>query len=188
MSASLSDTATRTEATQLMGDLRERLQKSELALEEMKRHNESLQIRLDDTGKEQAKQEEKMHEDEERIEDLENAKRELLKQKRELETIFEAERAAVMKDRESTTAREEELQTVIQRLKDSLSQKDSLKPGNSDELSVSRNCTYFHLGYYKQLYLTIIFSQFYNIFITNFGYNSFCAADITKEQLDTKQL
>jgi hypothetical protein len=149
MSASLSDSATRTEATQLMGDLRERLQKSELALEEMKRHNESLQIRLDDTGKEQAKQEEKMHEDEERIEDLENAKRELLKQKRELETIFEAERAAVMKDKEATTAREEELQTVIQRLKDSLSQKDSLKPGNSDELSVSRNCTYFHLGYYK---------------------------------------
>ena len=127
------------ETSQLMEDLRERLQKAELTAEEVKRHNEALQSRLDDTSKEQAKQEEKMHEDEERIEELENAKRELLKQKREFETIFEAERAAVMKDKEATTSREEELQNIIQRLKDSLSQKDSLKPGSNDDLSTSRN-------------------------------------------------
>ena len=139
MSAPASEESGRPETIQLIDDLRANLQKAELTVDELKRHNESLSIRLDDAGKEQAKQEEKMHEDEERIEDLENAKRELLKQKRELETIFEAERAAVMKDKESTAAREEELQNVIQRLKDSLSQKDFLKPGSNEESGISRN-------------------------------------------------
>jgi hypothetical protein len=132
--------ATRAESSQLMDELREQLTKAETSADDLRRHNEALQLRLDDARKEQAKQEEKMHEDDERIEELENAKRELLKQKRELETIFEAERAAVMKDKEATAAREEELQNVIQRLKDSLSQRDSLKPGSSDEFSASRNC------------------------------------------------
>jgi hypothetical protein len=135
----LSDPDARAETSQLMDDLRDRLQKAELAAEEMKRHNEALQLRLEEASKEQAKQEEKMHEDDERIEELENAKREILKQKRELETIFEAERAAVMKDKEATSSREEELQNIIQRLKDSLSQRDSLKPGSSDDVSISRN-------------------------------------------------
>jgi chromosome segregation ATPase len=139
MSVTSSEASSRPESTQLMGDLRERLQKAEQSVGELKRHNESLSIRLEDASKEQAKQEEKMHEDEERIEDLENAKRELLKQKRELETIFEAERAAIIKDKETSAAREEELQNVIQRLKDSLSQKDFLKPGGNDDSNISRN-------------------------------------------------
>jgi hypothetical protein len=122
-----------------MDDLKERLQMAEIAAEEFKRHNEALQSRLDDAVKEQSKQEEKMHEDEEHIEELENEKRELIKQKRELETIYEAERAAVMKDNEVTHAREEELQSIIQRLKDSLSQKDSLRTTTNDDVGISRN-------------------------------------------------
>jgi non-homologous end joining protein Ku len=47
-----------------------------------------------------------------------------------LETIYEAERAATMKEREATQAREEELQSIIQRLKESLSQRE--RPGNED--------------------------------------------------------
>lgn len=129
----------RGETTQLMDDLKERLQRAEIAAEEFKRHNEALQSRLDDVVKEQSKQEEKMHEDEEHIEELENEKRELLKQKRELETIYEAERAAVMKDSEATHAREEDLQSIIQRLKDSLSQKDSLRTPNNEDVAISRN-------------------------------------------------
>ena len=123
----------------LIDDLKDRLQKAELAAEEFKRHNEALQSRLDDAVKEQSKLEEKMHEDEEHVEELENEKRELTKQKRELETIYEAERAAAMKDSEITSAREEELQHVIQRLKESLSQKDTLRPASNDDAVISRN-------------------------------------------------
>jgi chromosome segregation ATPase len=121
----------------LMDDLRERVQKAERVAEETRRYNEALQARLDDSNKEQAKQEERIHEDDERIEELENEKRELVKKTRELESIFEAERAAVMKDREATVSREEELQTVIQRLKESLSHRDS--KGGTDEGGISRN-------------------------------------------------
>jgi hypothetical protein len=43
----------------------------------------------------------------------------------------------VMKDREAAMSREEELQSVIQRLKESLSQRDS--KGGAEEGSLSRN-------------------------------------------------
>jgi chromosome segregation ATPase len=133
------DQDSRAESASLMDSLRERLQLAETAADEARRQNEALQARLDDRNEEQAKHEERMHEDEERIEELKNAKRELLKQKRELEAINEAERAAVMKDRDATGAREEELQAIIQRLKDSLAQKDSNRAGAGAESDVSRN-------------------------------------------------
>lgn len=96
-----------------------------------------LQSRLDDALKEQGKLEERLHEEEERIEGLENEKRESIRQKRELETIYEAERAAVIKDKEATHSREEELQAIIQRLKESLAQKES-RPGVGDDGRLSR--------------------------------------------------
>lgn len=131
-----SDTDPSSETTSLITDLRDRIQHAESAAQEVKRQNEALQSRLNDATNEQLKLEEKAHEDEERLEELENEKRDLLKQKRELETIYEAERAAVMKDKESTTAREEELQSIIQRLKDSLSHRESSRATDSD---LSRN-------------------------------------------------
>jgi DNA repair exonuclease SbcCD ATPase subunit len=170
---------------QLMDDLRERLGKAELAAEELKKNNESLQIRLDEANKEQAKQEEKMHEDEERIEELENAKRDLLKQKRELETIFEAERAAVMKEKDSTSAREEDLQHVIQRLKESLSNRDSLKPSSTDDLSNSRNCKSTDLA---TIISNLYTSQFHSFIFTHHGCEPLCTTIPYQEQLHQKQL
>lgn len=78
--------------------------------------------------------EEKVHENEEQIEWLTNEKREAARQMREMEGIYEAERGAMMKEKEEMANREEEMQTVIQRLKDSLAQR------NSDEDRPSRQC------------------------------------------------
>lgn len=99
-----------------------------------------LQSRLNDALKEQGRLEERLHEEEERVEGLENDKRESLRQKRELEAIYEAERAAVIKDKDATHAREEELQAIIQRLKESLAQKES-RPGMADDGRLSRTGT-----------------------------------------------
>jgi chromosome segregation ATPase len=137
--ASAAEEDSRAETNLLMDDLKEQLRKAEVAAEEARRHGDALQARLEDATREQSKQEERIHEDEERIEELENAKRELTKQKRELEAIYEAEHAAVMKDREASISREEELQTIVQRLKDSLSQKESLRPPGAADQSLSRN-------------------------------------------------
>jgi chromosome segregation ATPase len=112
------------ESAALIEELKERVQRTEEASEEYKKQVEVLQSRLDEAVGEQGKLEDKLHEEEERIEGVENDKRELLRQKREIEGIYEAERVAAMKERESSQAREEEMQTVIQRLKESLSQRE----------------------------------------------------------------
>jgi len=115
------------------------LQRTEEVSSEYEKQIQMLQSRLDDAVKEQGKLEERLHEEEERVEGLENDKRESIRQKRELEAIYEAERAAVIKDKDATHAREEELQHIIQRLKDSLAQKES-RPGLGDDGRLSRAC------------------------------------------------
>ena len=115
----------RIENASLVGDLKERLQKTEAASEEFQKQIQVLRTRLDDALKEQGKLEDRIHEDEERVEMLENEKRESQRQRNELERIFEAERVTVMKDKEESQTREEELHDVIQRLKDNLAQRET---------------------------------------------------------------
>ncbi|KAH6840643.1 hypothetical protein B0I37DRAFT_418654 [Chaetomium sp. MPI-CAGE-AT-0009] len=116
--------AIRAETVAVIDDLKERLAKAESGFESYKRQAEVLQSKLDDALKEQAKLEEKVHESDEQIESLRNAKREAARQMREMETIYEGERSAMMKEKEDMANREEEMQTVIQRLKDSLAQRN----------------------------------------------------------------
>lgn len=84
-----------------------------------------------------------MHEEEERVEILENEKRESVRQRRELEAIYEAERAAAMKEKEQAQAREDELQEVIQRLKDTLAERDREGTSSGDERRNSKICMFF---------------------------------------------
>ncbi|KAH6643727.1 hypothetical protein C7974DRAFT_429750 [Boeremia exigua] len=118
-------------------DLEERLQKAEADADERQKQIEVLNARLDDAHTEQSKLEERAHEEEEKVESLENEKKELTRQHRELEGIYEAERAQAMKEKESTQAREEELQETIQRLKETMATKNV--PGVEDgEAPLSR--------------------------------------------------
>ncbi|KAK1778934.1 hypothetical protein QBC45DRAFT_148446 [Copromyces sp. CBS 386.78] len=116
--------AARAETLAIIEDLKARLSKAEASSESHKRQMDILQSRLDDATREQAKLEEKVHENEELIEALKNEKREISRQMREMESIYEAERSAMMKEKDEMANREEEMQTVIQRLKDSLAQRD----------------------------------------------------------------
>lgn len=140
-SSSLQDDAAdddaRAETAALIQELKDRLQKAEAASEEFQKQAEVLQLRLDDAVQEQGKLEERLHEEEERVEGLENEKKETVRQRRELESIYEAERAASMKEKEEASSREEEMQEIIQRLKDGLSQRD-LKPTSEEEGRMSR--------------------------------------------------
>ncbi|KAK1836033.1 hypothetical protein QBC39DRAFT_430686 [Podospora conica] len=116
--------AIRAETVALLDDLKERLSKAESASETFKRQVDVLQDRFDEAVKEQAKLEEKVHENEEQIEALINEKREAARQMREMESIYEAERSAMMKEKDEMGNREEEMQKIIQRLKDSLAQRN----------------------------------------------------------------
>lgn len=122
------------EHSALVEELKEQLERTERASEEYQKQVVVLQSRLDDALVAQGTLEERVHEEEEKVEMLGNEKRESQRQRNELERIYEAERVTIMKDREDAQAREEELQEVIQRLKDSLSQQNTLRPGmDSDD-------------------------------------------------------
>lgn len=122
--------AVRAEKVAAIDDLKERLAKAETASEEYRKQAEVLQSRFDEVTKENVKNEEKCHELEEQTEALQNEKREATRKIRELEGIYEAEHSAMVKDKEEMSNREEELQMIIARLKDSLNQQ---KMSNNDD-------------------------------------------------------
>lgn len=129
------DTDARAETVALIEDLKERLHKADTASEQYRRQGEVLQSRLDDALKEQAKLEERAHENEEHSETLRNEKREAARQMREMEAIYEAERSSMMKEKEDMSNREEEMQTIINRLKETLNQRNA-----EDEYRQTRQC------------------------------------------------
>ncbi|KAM3560593.1 hypothetical protein MY1884_002849 [Beauveria asiatica] len=110
------------EASAAAEDLQQRLEKEEKQSESLAKQIGVLQTKLDDAGKESAKLEERVHEYEEQLEALTNDKREATRQIREMETIYEAERSSMLKEKEDMANKEEEMQAIIQRLKDSLAQ------------------------------------------------------------------
>ncbi|KAI0098709.1 hypothetical protein GGR51DRAFT_425075 [Nemania sp. FL0031] len=119
------DSDARAETIALIEDLKDRLHKADQASEQYRKQGEVLQSRLDEALKEQAKLEERAHENEEQIEVLLNEKREAARQMREMEAIYEAERSSMMKEKEEMSNREEEMQTIINRLKETLNQRNA---------------------------------------------------------------
>lgn len=116
----------RAETVALLDDLKERLRKTETVSEHFQKQTQMLQSRLDESTQEHEKLEERVHESEEKLESLENEKRDALRQKREMESIYEAERSSMTKEREEAANREEEMQIIIQRLKDSLNSRSTV--------------------------------------------------------------
>ncbi|KAI1053803.1 hypothetical protein LB507_007249 [Fusarium sp. FIESC RH6] len=123
---SASDSDARAEAAAAVEDLQKRLENEEKSSLQYKRQAEVLQSKLDEAVKESAKLEEKAHEYEEQIETLSNEKREVTRQMREMESIYESERSFILKEKEEMANREEEMQAMIQRLKDSLAQRNNV--------------------------------------------------------------
>ncbi|KAI9690620.1 MAG: hypothetical protein M1820_009977 [Bogoriella megaspora] len=138
VSDSEADEDARAELLSLVDDLKERLKKAEEASEEYRKQVEVIQSRLDESHKEQAKLEEKAHEDDERVEGLTNDRSKLIKQKRELEGIYEAERASWMKEKDEASAREDELQHSLQRVKENMMAREIRNLDAGDRPGLSR--------------------------------------------------
>lgn len=123
-------------------ELNNRLSAAETMAEKSQREVLVLQSRLDESLNEQGKMEEKNHEYVERIEVLENEKRENARKLSQMESIYETERSAMTKEREAMASREEEMQAVIQRLKDTLASRTSNDNDENRENRLSKKCTY----------------------------------------------
>ncbi|KAF2772615.1 hypothetical protein EJ03DRAFT_334048 [Teratosphaeria nubilosa] len=107
-----------------LDELQEKLQQAEQACEDSQKQAQILQAKLDAAHTDQTHLEESVHEQNERLEELENQKKESLRAKRELEQIYEAERAQTMKEKEIAQQKEEDMQTALQRMKETLAQRE----------------------------------------------------------------
>lgn len=128
----------RAENAALIEELKQQLQKAESVSEEYQKQLGVLQMRLDEAVLEQGKLEEQAHEKENKIESLYSEVRDHARQIRDLEQGYETERAAMAKEKELQTSREEELQLSIQRLKETIAQKD-LRVNVENDRNLSRS-------------------------------------------------
>jgi hypothetical protein len=138
------DEDARAENAALIEELKEQLHKAETVSEQYLKQLEVLQMRLDEAILEQGKLESQAHEKDSKVEALTAEIRDHARQIRELERIYETERNAILRDKELQTSREEELQITIQRLKESLAQKEMRMSAENDK-NISRSCKMFSM-------------------------------------------
>ncbi|KAI1932821.1 hypothetical protein LOZ66_006728 [Ophidiomyces ophidiicola] len=138
MNPNTSDDDARAANSALIAELREQVQKAETVSEQYSKQLGVLQMRLDEAVGEQTRLEEQAHEKENSISALRDEVKELSRQLREMEQMHETERTAMVKDKESQASREEELQSTIQRLKETISQKD-LRMNVENDRNLSRS-------------------------------------------------
>ncbi|KAF3480339.1 uncharacterized protein GIQ15_05686 [Arthroderma uncinatum] len=132
------DDDTRAANAALIDDLKEQVQKAETLSDQYCKQLGVLQMRLDDAVSEQGRLEEQAHEKDSQINPLRDEIKELQKQFRDLEQKHETERGAMLTDKENQAKREEELESTIQRLKETIAQKD-FRMGVDGERNMSRS-------------------------------------------------
>ncbi|CAG8933164.1 unnamed protein product [Penicillium salamii] len=137
-----SEEEARAQNAALIEELREQLQKAESASEQYQKQLGVLQMRLDEALSEQSKLEDQAHERDSRIEALNSDIRDQGRQIRDLEQNHESERNAMLQEKEQQTSREEEMQATIQRLKDSMAQRDMRINAEGDRSQVSRSSSF----------------------------------------------
>lgn len=127
-----------------MEELQEQLRQAEEKSNEVQKQAAVLQVKLDEALKEQGLLEESVHEHTERINDLDHDKKESLRARREMEQIYESERASFTKEREEAQAREEEMQASMQRMKEALAQREMRAGLDEDgrKPNLSRNSSF----------------------------------------------
>ena len=137
-----SDEEAREQQAAVIAELKEQLHKAASTSEQYSKQLDVLQLRLDEAVSEQGRLEDQAHEKDVKMEQLDSKMIEHVRQIRGLELAHERERNLMLQEKEQLASREEELQATIQRLKESLSQKDTrINAGYGRNLS--RSCKFF---------------------------------------------
>lgn len=122
----------------LVDELKDQLQRAETASEQYQKQLEVLQLRLDEVTKDHFALEERVHEQDGNISLMQIEAKDHARQKREMEVSMESERNLLAKEKEEHITKEEELQSVIQRLNENLKQREVPR-------AISRSCTWYFL-------------------------------------------
>lgn len=117
-----------------MDELRSRVQKAETASEEYQRQLILLQARLDESQQEQGKLEDRLHQSNTSIEELESDRALSARQRRETQDLYETERTSMLKDRAEQKTKEDELLSANQRLKEILAQRETRNNGEDSRV------------------------------------------------------
>ena len=110
----------RIENATLVDNLKKSLRNAEQVSENYQNQVAVMQKRMDDLMKEHGKLEEQFHESTKKVADLEGKRKEESRQVREMANLYESERMSMLRDREDSTVREEELKRTVQRLKETM--------------------------------------------------------------------
>lgn len=145
----------RAENISIIEELREKTRNAETASEEYQRQLNMLQTRLDDSLCQQGKLEDQVAEVLKTMEDVENEKSREIRLRRDMESNFDAERAAFLRDKNEQKVKVEEMELVIQRLKENLAQRD-LRTGVDDDNGLSRSRKFFYAVARKFEFLTLL--------------------------------
>ncbi|CRG84560.1 Cingulin [Talaromyces islandicus] len=140
-STDASDDEARAQNAALIEELKEQLQKAETASEQYQKQLGVLQMRLDEAVAEQAKLEDQAHEKDSKLDALGAEIRDHARQLREMEQAHDQDRTAMLQDKEQQASREEELHATIQRLKETIAQKDIRVNADSDK-EISRSSSF----------------------------------------------
>lgn len=109
--------------SQLIADLKEQVERAEQASEQYRRHLEALQQRLDEATDQQTLAEERDFAARTRIDQLLAEVKDSMRQQRDMEVTFESERNMLIQEKDRTSERELELQSVVKRLTETLKTK-----------------------------------------------------------------
>ena len=118
--APLDDDSPRIESAALVDNLKKSLRAAEVMCEEHRQRAETMQQKMDQMLREHAQLEERFHAGTLQVAALEARKKEDSRQIRDMASLFESERTAMLRDREEATLRERELQLAVQRLKETM--------------------------------------------------------------------
>ncbi|EER39249.1 conserved hypothetical protein [Histoplasma capsulatum var. duboisii H88] len=136
--SSPSDDDARAQNAALIDELKEQVQKAETVSDQYRKQLGVLQLRLDEAVSEQGRLEEQAHEKDSALGALQAEVKELTRQIRDLEQAHETERIAMAKEKEQQAKREEDLESTIQRLKETIAQKE-FRINVENERNVSRS-------------------------------------------------
>ncbi len=137
------DDELRAEHMQLVEDLKQQVQRAEIASDQYRKELEILQMRLQEAVGERNVLEEQVAQKDNEAEAVHVETKDIMRQKKELEQAHNAEKMKMLKERESQASKEQELQAIIQRLNDTIRQKEMRAQVEGDRPVLSRSGIFY---------------------------------------------
>ena len=127
------DEETKSANAQLIADLKEQVQRAEQASEQYRKQLEVMQKRLDDAATEQTTAEERDYQRQTEIDHLRVQAKDSVRQYRELQLAYEADKNTFDQERERQASKEADLEGKIRKLA------EALRTRGADRITASRS-------------------------------------------------